>query len=481
MLAVDPDYPLASRPRTLAPLLEAHLPPWAAWRRVGGHRREAVQVPETSTLPLDDRHCRPRDLVTKGVVPGEGTWHYARITFHPGEIMNVRRSPARACAAVVAALSSCVGLALVWSAPAAQGALSQNADPGYQTNGRVSSIITVKNTVFIAGDFTSVRPAGAGAGTGEVARSHLAAFRRDTGALRGWNPRTNGPVSALAASPSGHTIFVGGDFSQLGGVTRHNLGAVSAKSGAATRFRAGTNGEVSALAVTRSRVYFGGSFTHVSGHRRGRLAAVNQRGRLLRRWRPRASGKVRSMVLSHDRRQIYVGGGFGAVNGHPHEHLAVLSARSGRVAKWKDHPGYAVWGIVVHKQRVYIGGNGVGGHVAAYGLQGKRAWTVQTDGGVQAMAFQRGRVIAGGHFRNICVGVSGGNPTGFTCPKEGANRPRLLALRPRSGAATSWKPRLNSKLGVFALATTGTAVYAGGDFTRVSDVDQQGFAHFVGH
>jgi hypothetical protein len=337
----------------------------------------------------------------------------------------------------------------------------------------------VGNTVYIGGEFTSVRPAGASAGTQEVARSHLAAFRVDTGKLRSWDPGTDGPVSTLAGSPDGHTIFVGGDFTALSGTTRHNVGAVSASSGVIRRFHAPTDGAVLAITVTRSTVYLGGSFGAVRHESRGRLAATDRRGRLIHRWRPRASDTVRSLALSADRHRIYVGGDFTRVNGHPNAHLAAVSAASGHVKQWRQHPGYGVWEIVVRPDRLYVGGNGIGGRVAAFTPQGRRVWSVQTDGGVQTVAYVRGKIVAGGHFRNVCVGNNPGPPSGFHCPAILASRSHLLAVRHGSGALTAWNPGTNSGLGVFAVAAARGAFFAGGIFTRVSSVDQQGFARFA--
>ena len=212
----------------------------------------------------------------------------------PGEVMHVRRTRLRLWAPV---LLSFAGLVLVGPVPSAQ-ALSQEVDPGYQTNGQVNSIVTVRNTVYIAGDFTSVRPAGAAPGTPGVARSNLAAFRADTGALRAWNPGTDGEVTALALSRNGRTVYVGGDFDTLSGATRHNLGAVSAKTGAATRYRANTNGEVLAIAAGKKRVYVGGSFTTVRNKAHKRLAATKLNGRVIKRWKPGADSSVRTIALA---------------------------------------------------------------------------------------------------------------------------------------------------------------------------------------
>jgi hypothetical protein len=356
-------------------------------------------------------------------------------------------------------------------------ALSQ-AVPSYQTNGRVTSIATVGNTVYIGGDFTAVRPPGAAPGSAQVPRDHLAAFRADTGKLRRWAPTTNGTVSALAAGPSGRTLFVGGDFSTLNGKVRHHLGAVSTKTGATTRFKAGTNGEVRALLVTRSRVYLGGSFTEVKGKHRLRLAATTRKGRLVARWKPHANRNVLSLALSANGRAVYVGGYFTFVNGHADAHLTALSPVTGRIKAWKAHPRYGVWDIVVRKRRVYVGGDGTGGRIQAFTRRGHRVWAVQTDGGVQGLTLFHGAVIAGGHFAHVCVGNTSGPVGGFTCPEVLANRSHLLALGHRSGTLKAWNPSADSALGVFALTTGTDGFYAGGDFTHVSGLAQQGFARF---
>jgi len=90
------------------------------------------------------------------------------------------------------------------AAPAlAASTLALTVDQTYQANGRVAAILSVGNTIYLAGSFTSMRPYGDPPGTGEVGRSYLAAVDRLTGQLLAWNPGANKEAYALAASPDG--------------------------------------------------------------------------------------------------------------------------------------------------------------------------------------------------------------------------------------------------------------------------------------
>ena len=379
-------------------------------------------------------------------------------------------------AAVVAAtlMIAPLGAVPIMEAADAQGpTLHVASTPTYQTNGRVAVVLVVRNTVYIGGDFTAVRPPGAAPGTREVPRAHVAAFRVDTGKLRRWNPHANGSVTALAASADRHTVYIGGSFTKLAGARRHNLGAVTAKTGSVTHFRANTHGPVLALARSRSRLYVGGDFDAVKHKPRYHLAVVTVRGRLVRSWHPRANSFVRSIRVAAHGTRVYAGGAFSTINGHHSKFLAKLSD-SGRLLRWRRPPDYPVWSLVVASHHVFAGTNGVGGHVTSFTGRGRRLWSVDADGGVQSLAWFHGAIIAGGHFRNICDGM-----TGRDCTTVQAARNKLVSLNAGTGAVDPWSPSANSGLGVFALARTASKLYMGGVFTKVNNVPQQGFDSFT--
>ncbi len=390
-----------------------------------------------------------------------------------------RRLMALATGLIVAAAAL---VSLPSSATAATG-LTEVPGTSYQANGRVTAILPVGNVLYIAGKFTSLRPSGASAGSGEIARNRLAAINRDTGAVLSWNPNANKDVYALAASPDGTTIYAGGIFATIGGVKRKHAAALSASTGAVESWAPSVKGKVYALATLGSRVYLGGTFTSVNGVARTKLAAVSTSGVLDATWKPAADDKVRSLAVALNGSSVYAGGDFFSVSGSDRSrHLANLDPVSGAVKAWTWKPGYSVWSMVVTADRIYLGGDGAGGHVAAHGLpNGNRIWQRQTDGGVQAVALIGGTLFAGGHFDQLCQGnttTGSGSGGGFPCAVNEATRHKLVALDAPTGVRDDWNPGANSNLGVFALATSGGRLFAGGDFTKIGGKSQQRFGVF---
>jgi trimeric autotransporter adhesin len=160
-------------------------------------------------------------------------------------------------------------------------------------------------------------------------RRNLLAFRDvpgTTGALSTFDPRVDGPVTALALG--GSRLYLGGDFTRVGGAARGNLVAVDAESGAVSGFRADVDAPVRALAASSSTVYAGGDFTLP---RKG-LIALEAGGGAVRPWKADTDAPVRALALTAS--QLIVGGDFTAIGGAARTHLAALAPSNGSVAPW---------------------------------------------------------------------------------------------------------------------------------------------------
>ena len=359
----------------------------------------------------------------------------------------------------------------------AAGTVGETPTPTAQTNGEVDAIVLSGDIAYIGGEFTSVRPAGAT--SGGVARAGLAAIDLTTGLVTSWNPGVSGAslrVSALAVSPDGSTIYVGGTFSQLGGAPRANIGAVSS-AGAVTSWNPGANGEVRALETTGSMLYAGGNFTTIAGSSRTRLAAFDLPGGGLDPiWVPSARLIVKALAFANDGTGRVLAAGGNETTGE----LEALDPATGATTAWADQPEAVVDALTVMGSQVFMAVGGDGGQVEGYDeATGKLQWHEVTDGDVQAITSRDGLVYAGGHFTNYCVGGTGtGVP--FVCTNP-LSRPKLLAFNAADGSIDTWNPATNGVLGVFALTQTPTGIAAGGQFTRWNlatphPLAQQGFA-----
>src|SRR6266508_1952814 len=306
--------------------------------------------------------------------------------------------------------------------------------------------------VYIGGSFTSV---------GGQPRGGLAALDAATGQLvASWRADvTGGPVEALAASPDGGTLYVGGDFTAVGGTARRRLAAVSTAGGAVGPWRpAASGGMVMALAAGAGRVYAGGRFTSIGGIARPYLAALSTDGAVLG-WDPRADASVRALALDGDR--LYAAGDFHNIGGRAQRTIAALDPASAADSGWHPQATCPGLGLTVASGTVYLacGGASAGGGnaVLAYSAStGARRWSAGGDGDVHAVAVLDGVAYTGGHFTTIA----------------GASRKKAAAFDAASGQLLAWDPHPDSTLGVFSMLADGDWLWMGGDFTSVGGVAQ---------
>ena len=104
-------------------------------------------------------------------------------------------------------------------------------------------------------------------------------------------PGTPTPTSrSMALAVSGSTVYAGGYFTSIGGQNRSEIAALDATSGLATGWDPNAGGtsyhEVHTLAVSGSTVYVGGEFSTVGGQARDNLAALDASSGLATAWDP---------------------------------------------------------------------------------------------------------------------------------------------------------------------------------------------------
>jgi putative pyrroloquinoline-quinone binding quinoprotein len=327
----------------------------------------------------------------------------------------------------------------------------------WETNGRVTAILRVGDTVYIGGQFTQIDDR-----NGRVLqRNHVAAFHATTGAPTTWKPNANGTVSALAVSPDHTKIFAGGYFTRIGGGKHSHIAALDRAAGKdVPGWRASANARVKALQVSGSLLILGGSFSGIGGRTRRAIGAVSVSNGSLRSWYPGgADGEIRSMSVVGGR--LVAVGMFENIGGHHEPYVAGINIRSASVYGWNSHPSQFGIAVTSDGTNVYVGTKD--NHVIRYSpVSGNRSWSAHGDGNVQAVATLHGIAYVGGHFTEL----------------DGVPAPHLAAFGAGNGNRISWNANANSNLGVFAMEAAGHYLYIGGDFTRVNGRPQQGFAMF---
>lgn len=354
----------------------------------------------------------------------------------------------------------------------------------WQVRGTVNAVAYSGSTVYVGGRFDRVVSP---SGSKSRARRNLAAFNLKTGAPRRWSPKANAEVRALAVSPNGATVYVGGDFKAVRGVRRLHAASVSAKTGRLRHFSPNISATVKAIAISSngSSLYLGGPFKKADGHRRLHLASYRLDTGALRSWAPNPHGSntrsggsltaatVAAITLSPTNNTLYVGGVFTRIHGKSRTNGAAIStSKQGTARAFRPKLSHSVTTVDLTSsgKRAFYGGRGPGGFLAAFGSkQGTNLWRRHFDGDVQAATVHGKRLYVGGHFDRV-KGRSGGSAVA---------RRHLAAFSLKTGALGGWNPLANSSHGVFGMDSTRGHVAAGGSFTEINRDPQAGFAQFT--
>lgn len=343
---------------------------------------------------------------------------------------------------------------------------------------RVLAILPVGDRVVVGGTFSSViDPSGKA-----YPVSNLAVFSARTGAADlSFKGSTNNTVTSLATDGAG-TVFVGGTFGTANGQVRRGLAALDVATGALKAFNPSvvSPGQVDAVAYANGAIYAGGSFTGLSsstGTSQPFLAKVNaSTGAVDATWAPRPDDRVRSFAVAADGSgRLFVGGDFTSVSAKSGTNKLAATFLTGTGAVdtgFRSGPtngsSYApVFDLTADASRVYAAVAGSGGACAALNTTtGATLWSDHSNGNLQSVRLMGGLLYCAGHF----------NGTGSFM---GQTRYKIAAVSPSTGALTAFAPIVNSSQGPWALAADATRLYMGGDFNKISGVNQPHFAMFV--
>jgi len=248
---------------------------------------------------------------------------------------------------------------------AATGVLDKTFKPA-TVNANVQSLLVTGNRLYAGGWFTSI----GGVTVGRVARLDATTAALDTT----WLPSASNVVRAMALSPDGSRVYIGGDFGTVSGLSRANAAAISTVDASvdlswhpdpgyrifafATNqsaiFTAGgssvnevaawdlvtganlwkrhSDGDFQALALSGGLLYAGGHYDFFEGDLRRKLVALDTTtGALRQAWHPSFPtdatqwGGVWALSADAAGTRLAVGGDFLTVSGANAQHYAQFS------------------------------------------------------------------------------------------------------------------------------------------------------------
>ena len=282
-----------------------------------------------------------------------------------------------------------------------------------------------------------------------------------------------------AAVVQGGRLFVGGEFSDLGGQVRYGAGALDLTSKQVTSWdpllNSANNDTVYSIAVDdENHIWLGGSISKSNGQVRANLAIVDSLtgGAVIGDATPPAGGRVKSIVPAG--RAVFIGGEFGTFGGVARSNLAAIDLATGRPDSWRPDPDHVISAMAVYGDKLYTGGSfstiagAARDKLAAFDLPGQ---TIN--------AWNPGPIATGGPGVAIYDMVANSNgvfAVGMFGTVNGTARVNMAAFALNDGTLLSWAPATNAFAPVHYIEDTGTDLVIAGNFGAVNGTTRSGIA-----
>jgi hypothetical protein len=221
--------------------------------------------------------------------------------------------------------------------------------PNFGTDREVSSIAASQGYVFVGGTFFG----------------GLYSFLAETGDFTSWVPlpgigQYGGTIAKLFIDENKKILYVAGNYDHISSTSRIRLSAFDISEDYVanpplTPWNPGADDFIYAFAVGGETLYVGGNFLNIGGQQRSRLAAFDTTTGSLLPWNPAPNRFVTALAVKGD--TLYAGGQFETVGGITKNYLAAIDTNTGSLKPWSPAtPSSAVWSLGLNGEILYAGG-----------------------------------------------------------------------------------------------------------------------------
>jgi hypothetical protein len=173
--------------------------------------------------------------------------------------------------------------------------------------------------------------------------------------LTDFNPNPDGDVYVIEYI--GDSLWVGGNFNNIGGQPSGYLAKLNAKTGTTVSWANGIDGSVSAIQSDGTRLFVKGGFTEILGSPRNGFASINPITLSLNPWSVTTANQnndIHSFIAKGGK--VYLAGWFTDISGTSKSYLAAVDAVTGALDPWSPNPDAQVEVMAHYGSRLYFAG-----------------------------------------------------------------------------------------------------------------------------